>query len=141
MTDGLENASKEWTRDSIRALVEQQTKAFSWTFMYMGADQDAIEVGQSLGIDRDHAVTYTRGKSRAAMAVASGKIAKLRRPGSPLPPPGWRRSPRRSARPWPSDDDDSSAVRSGRRPARPQTNRYLGGIRIPPSTRITSAFM
>jgi len=78
MTDGLENASKEWTGASIRSLVTQQTDQFGWTFMYMGADQDAIEVGGSLGIGRDHAVTYSRGKSREAMAVASGKIAKLR---------------------------------------------------------------
>jgi hypothetical protein len=78
MTDGMENASKEWTGASIKALVSQQSNVFGWTFMYMGADQDAIEVGESLGIARDHAVTYSRGKSREAMAMASGKIAKLR---------------------------------------------------------------
>ena len=78
MTDGLENASKEWTGASIKSLVSQQSNAYNWTFMYMGADQDAIEVGESLGIARDHAMTYSRGKSREAMAVASGKIAKLR---------------------------------------------------------------
>ena len=78
MTDGLENASKEWTGAAIKALVEQQTGTWGWTFLYMGADQDAIEVGESLGIARDHAVTYGRSKSAAAMATASGKIAKLR---------------------------------------------------------------
>jgi hypothetical protein len=78
MTDGLENASKEWTGASIKSLVNQQSNVFGWTFMYMGADQDAIEVGESLGIARAHAVTYGRSKSAAAMAAASGKIAKLR---------------------------------------------------------------
>jgi hypothetical protein len=78
MTDGLENASKEWTGAAIKALVEQQTSQFNWTFLYMGADQDAVEVGASLGVDKDLAVTYSRGKSAAAMHVASGKIAKLR---------------------------------------------------------------
>ncbi len=78
MTDGLENASKEWTRASIRALVSQQSNTYGWTFMYMGADQDAVEVGESLGVAKDLAVTYSRGKSREAMGVASGKIAKLR---------------------------------------------------------------
>ena len=78
MTDGMENASKEWTGASIKALVSQQTNAWGWTFMYMGADQDAVEVGVSLGIARDHAVTYSRSKSAAAMATASGKIARLR---------------------------------------------------------------
>jgi hypothetical protein len=78
MTDGLENASKEWTAAAIKALVEQQTTTYGWTFMYMGADQDAVEVGAALGIDRDHAVTYGRSKSAAAMGTASRKIAKLR---------------------------------------------------------------
>jgi hypothetical protein len=78
MTDGLENASKEWTGASIKSLVSQQSNAYGWTFMYMGADQDAVEVGASLGIARDHAVTYDRSKSSAAMAAASGKISKLR---------------------------------------------------------------
>jgi hypothetical protein len=78
MTDGLENASKEWTGASVKALVDQQTNVFGWSFLYMGADQDAIEVGESLGIARAHAVTYSRGKSQEAMAMASGKIAKLR---------------------------------------------------------------
>ena len=78
MTDGMENASKEWTGASIKALVSQQTNTWGWTFMYMGADQDAVVVGVSLGIARDHAVTYSRGKSREAMAMASGKIANLR---------------------------------------------------------------
>jgi hypothetical protein len=51
MTDGHENASKEWTRLAIRSLVEQQTTAYHWQFLYMGADQDAIEVGASIGVD------------------------------------------------------------------------------------------
>jgi len=78
MTDGLENASKEWHGASIKALVEQQTRQYGWQFLYMGADQDAVEVGQGLGVAAGSSVTYSRGKSREAMAAASGKIAKLR---------------------------------------------------------------
>ena len=79
MTDGHENASTEWTHAAIRSLVEQQTTAYHWQFLYMGADQDAIEVGASIGVDAGHAVTYGRGKAREAMAVTSAKIAGLRR--------------------------------------------------------------
>lgn len=78
MTDGMENASKEWTHGAIKALVEQQTNDYRWQFMYMGADQDAIEVGASMGVHRDHAVTYGRGRTREAMAAQSAKIAGLR---------------------------------------------------------------
>jgi uncharacterized protein YegL len=78
MTDGHENASREWTRSAIKALVTQQSTQFAWQVMYMGADQDAIEVGAGLGVDRDLAVTYSRGKAAQTMAVASGKIGRLR---------------------------------------------------------------
>lgn len=79
MTDGLENASKEWTGPAIKALVEQQTAQYGWQFMYMGADQDAIEVGTSLGVSAGHSITYGRGKSAEAMKLKSEKIASMRR--------------------------------------------------------------
>jgi hypothetical protein len=78
MTDGMENASKEWHAPAVKALVSQQSEAYGWQFLYMGADQDAIEVGQSLGVSRDTSVTYARGKAGAAMASASEKVKKLR---------------------------------------------------------------
>ncbi len=78
MTDGHENASQEWTHPAIKSLVEQQTRDYDWQFLYMGADQDAIEVGTSLGVDAAQSVTYGRGKSREAMAMSASKISKLR---------------------------------------------------------------
>lgn len=90
MTDGMENASKEWTHPAIKALVEQQSEVYGWQFMYMGADQDAIEVGVSLGVSRDASVTYSRGKAGAVMASASDKVKRMREarvsaPSAPLP--------------------------------------------------------
>lgn len=78
MTDGHENASTEWTHPAIKSLVEQQTEAYRWQFLYMGADQDAIEVGRSMGVKAEHSVTYGRGKAREAMAATSAKVAGLR---------------------------------------------------------------
>lgn len=74
MTDGLENASHEWSRPAIKSLVEQQTNEFGWQFLYMGADQDAVEVGKDLGVRAEQSVTYGRGKSREAMAAMSGNV-------------------------------------------------------------------
>jgi uncharacterized protein YegL len=78
MTDGHENASKEWTHSAIKSLVEQQTSVYAWQFLYMGADQDAIEVGTSLGVDARYSVTYARGRSREALAGAAAKVSRLR---------------------------------------------------------------
>ena len=78
MTDGMENASREWTHAAVKALIEQQTTRYAWEFLYMGADQDAIEVGMSIGIARDKAVTYGRGKSREAIRATSANIGAYR---------------------------------------------------------------
>ncbi|WP_257477579.1 vWA domain-containing protein [Acidipropionibacterium jensenii] len=79
MTDGIENASREWTHPAIKALVEQQTNDYHWQFMYMGADQDAIEVGASIGVASDYSVSYGHGRARDVMAATSEKVAGLRR--------------------------------------------------------------
>jgi hypothetical protein len=79
MTDGYENASREWTHASIKALVDQQTRDYGWQFLYMGADQDAVEIGAGLGIAADHAMTWSRGSAKAAMGATSALVADLRR--------------------------------------------------------------
>ncbi|WKG04651.1 VWA domain-containing protein [Mycolicibacterium sp. HK-90] len=78
MTDGLENASVEWQRPAIKSLVEQQTNDHGWAFLYMGADQDAVEVGEGLGVKAEQSVTYARGKSRDAWVAASGNVRRYR---------------------------------------------------------------
>jgi len=78
MTDGMENASREWTHPAIKALVTQQSEAYGWQFLYMGADQDAIEVGTRLGVDARYAVTYGRGRTKEALAGAAAKVSRLR---------------------------------------------------------------
>lgn len=78
MTDGYENASREWTHPAIKALVQQQTKTYNWEFLYMGADQDAIEVGASLGVQANRSMTYSRDASGPAMAATSAVVGRLR---------------------------------------------------------------
>jgi hypothetical protein len=78
MTDGHENASREWTHPAVKALIEQQTKAYNWQFLYMGADQDAIEVGASIGVAAANSLTYSRGRVDAMMAAASHNVGRTR---------------------------------------------------------------
>ena len=78
MTDGYENASREWTHPAIKALIQQQTKTYSWEYLYMGADQDAIEVGTSLGVQPNRAMTYSRDASGPATAPPSAMVGPLR---------------------------------------------------------------
>ena len=78
MTDGHENASREWTHPAVKALIEQQTKTYGWQFLYLGADQDAIEVGSSIGVAAANSMTYSRGKVAAVMAATSRNIGRTR---------------------------------------------------------------
>lgn len=59
VTDGYENASKEYNLRAIKALVEE-LKAKGWVFAYLGANQDAEEVAFSMSIDNAMSWESTR---------------------------------------------------------------------------------
>lgn len=50
LTDGLENASKEYTHSMIKALIEAKKEA-EWSFTYMGTDHDVEAVASELNIE------------------------------------------------------------------------------------------
>ncbi len=56
-TDGLENASREFTYEQIKALVAEKEKA-GWTFMFMGAGIDSYRAGRSLGFSDDNVSNF-----------------------------------------------------------------------------------
>jgi len=78
MTDGYENASTEWTHERIKALIDQQTRDYHWEFLYLGADQDAIEEGAKMGFAGDKSVTYRRGKANKVMADMGANVGAYR---------------------------------------------------------------
>jgi len=49
MTDGLENASREYTKDTLKALLDRRQKEDGWLVIYLGAEHDAWAQAQSLG--------------------------------------------------------------------------------------------
>lgn len=66
ITDGYENASKEYNGSSIKALVETLRKE-GWTFTYMGANQDSTEVAMSMSIRNARNFDYSSEGTRASM--------------------------------------------------------------------------
>lgn len=66
ITDGYENASKEYNGSSIKALVETLRKE-GWTFTYMGANQDSMEVAMSMSIRNARNFDYSPEGTRASM--------------------------------------------------------------------------
>lgn len=50
MTDGLENASREFNRDKIMEMIKHQESKYSWSFLFIGANMDVVQEASSLGI-------------------------------------------------------------------------------------------
>ena len=71
VTDGHENASREYTADQVRALVTRQTEKYGWDFVFLGANQDAVMTGATLGFEADSSMTYTA----AADTVGSTNVS------------------------------------------------------------------
>jgi hypothetical protein len=57
LTDGQENSSKIYTYEHIKDLIDMK-KTLGWNFVFLGANQDAIQVGGKLGIDEESAMTF-----------------------------------------------------------------------------------
>ena len=58
ITDGLENASKEYNSTTVKKLIETQKEKYGWEFLFLGANIDAIETANTIGISAERAVNY-----------------------------------------------------------------------------------
>ncbi len=57
-TDGMENASRKYSADKVKAMIERQKSKYGWEFLFLGANIDAVETARHFGIGADRAVTY-----------------------------------------------------------------------------------
>lgn len=79
-TDGLENASREWTRERIVDLI-QEKEAAGWKFIYLGANQDemtAERAGAIMGMSVGSTVAYDYGQTRIAYSGVTAASSGLR---------------------------------------------------------------
>lgn len=58
ITDGEENASREYTAEKIRAQISRQKEQFGWEFVFLGANIDAAAAAGKVGISADRAADY-----------------------------------------------------------------------------------
>lgn len=58
ITDGEENCSKNWTREQVFSSIEHQRTKYSWDFVFLAANQDAIQTGANYGIPASSSYTY-----------------------------------------------------------------------------------
>lgn len=57
-TDGMENASRRYSYEKVKKMIERQKKKYGWEFLFLGANIDAVEVAGRFGIGANRAVNY-----------------------------------------------------------------------------------
>ena len=62
ITDGEENASREFTTKDVKARIQHQQDVYSWDFRFLAANQDAFEAGESIGLDQDDCMDFIADK-------------------------------------------------------------------------------
>lgn len=84
VTDGQENASREVTRKQVLDLVTQQTDLYSWEFVYLGANQDAMAVGTSMGIHVNTTYDTSAASVGRSYTTLSSNMTKSRMSGQSI---------------------------------------------------------
>lgn len=73
ITDGEENTSRVYNHQRVMEMIQHQTIVYKWEFMYLGANQDAIQAGAKFGINASRSMSY--GVSADAIGSTYGVLA------------------------------------------------------------------
>ena len=57
-TDGMENASREYSYERVRQMIEKERETYGWEFLFLGANIDAAKEAARFGITEDRAANY-----------------------------------------------------------------------------------
>jgi uncharacterized protein YegL len=90
-TDGLENASREYTYEMLKEMIEHQKTKYGWEFLFLGANMDAAAEAGKFGIGGDRAVNFhSDGEgTRLNYTVVSEAVSEIRNKAAMSP--DWKR--------------------------------------------------
>ena len=57
-TDGMENASREYSSQRIKEMIKRQEEKHGWEFLFVAANIDAVETAEHIGIRKERAANY-----------------------------------------------------------------------------------
>ena len=57
-TDGMENASRHYSYEKVKEMIQRQKEQFGWEFLFLGANIDATREAARFGISADRSVNY-----------------------------------------------------------------------------------
>ena len=79
-TDGMENASRQYTYEKVREMIERQKEKYNWEFLFLGANIDAVREAGRFGIQANCAVKYEHdgAGTRKNFSVLSNIVGRAR---------------------------------------------------------------
>lgn len=80
ITDGAENASREYSAGKVKAMIEEEKAKYGWEFVFLGANMDAVETAGRFGISADRVADYVPDEAGTALnfAMMSDAVAGFR---------------------------------------------------------------
>lgn len=79
MTDGHENASREFSKARIKQMIQHQQQAYNWQFTFLGADQDAFAEASNIGIHPTGSASFSKQKIMNAYSATAAKVTRMRK--------------------------------------------------------------
>ena len=81
-TDGMENASREYSSVRVKEMIKRQEEKYGWEFFFVAANIDAVETAENIGIRRERAANYdVEEGTRVMYCVMSDSISEYRKVG------------------------------------------------------------
>jgi len=74
LTDGHENSSKKYTYKDIRKMIGKLEKSDNWTFSYLGATPDAVDIAKSLNIKKHNSMSFVKEDMKGAFAAYNRSV-------------------------------------------------------------------
>jgi hypothetical protein len=78
ITDGMENASTEYNKESIKKMIEDQESKYGWDFNFISADIDSYKDAQNLGFAPGKTAMYSKCSTGGTFDAMSSKMGRVR---------------------------------------------------------------
>ena len=91
-TDGMENASRHYSYERVKMMIERNTDKYGWEFLFLGANIDAAKEAARFGIRADRAANYHADSTGTAVVYeAVNQAVYCMRAGQPMSKE-WKKS-------------------------------------------------
>lgn len=80
-TDGMENASRRYSAEKVRSMIQKEKEKYGWEFLFLAANIDAVETAKRYGIESDRAANYRASEEGTVVLydTVSDAVASIRR--------------------------------------------------------------